>query len=120
MNNDFLDPINAEGMPQLADASFALDFAMTAKNGVRNLAFAIAETASPHLRAVLRRQLSEALALHQEISELMLAKGWLRTYHLDEQYDLDMKSADTVLKIANMDIFPEDTARKGLFATPNK
>ncbi|HYF77126.1 MAG TPA: spore coat protein [Symbiobacteriaceae bacterium] len=120
MNNDFLDPRNAEGMPKLADASFALDFLMNAKMGVRNTAFALAETASPRVRTLLRRQLSEALALHQEISELMLQKGWLRTYDLAEQFDLDMVSADTVLKIAGMQLFPEDTARQGLFATPNK
>jgi len=50
----------------------------------------------------------------------MLQKGWLRTYDLAEQFDLDMVSADTVLKIAGMQLFPEDTARQGLFATPNK
>lgn len=121
MNNDFLDPRNAEGMPKLADASFAMDFLMTAKTGVRNCAFALSETATPDARAVLRRQLNEALAMHQEISELMLAKGWLHSYRLDSQYDMDMISADTVLKIANMELYPvEDTSRKGLFATPNK
>lgn len=120
MNNDFLDPINAEGMPQLADAAFALDFLLTAKTAVRNGAIAIAETASPEARAVLRRQLTEALALHQEISELMLKKGWLHAYQLNEQFKLDMKSADTVVKIANMELFPDHTSRLGTFATPNK
>lgn len=120
MMNDFLDPRNAEGMPKLADASFALDFLLSAKNGVRNLAFAIAETVTPEARTLLQRQLTEALALHQEIAELMIRKGWLCAYELDEQYELDMRSADTVVKIAQLQLFPEDTSRQGLFATPNK
>lgn len=121
MNNDFLDPRNAEGMPKLADASFAMDFLLRAKNGVRNCAFAIAEVASPLARDVLRRQLVEALALHQEISELMIRHGWLHAHDLNKQYQLDMLSADTVVKVANMQLFPVgDTDRQGLFATPNK
>lgn len=120
MNNDFQDPINAEGMPNLTDASLALQFLLAAKNGVRNCAFAIAETASPEARALLRRQLSEALALHEEIGQLMIDKGWFHPYQLSEQFQLDMLSADTVVKIANMDLFPDDTSRRGTFATPNK
>lgn len=120
MNNDYLDPVNSEGMPKLADASFALEFLLRCKNGVRNCAYAIAETATPEARAVLRRQLSEGLAMHQEISELMLKKGWLHAYQPHEQFKLDMKSADTVVKIANMELFPDNTSRLGTFATPNK
>ncbi|MGE5673860.1 MAG: spore coat protein [Mycobacterium leprae] len=120
MNHDFLDPINAEGMPQLADAFFALDFLLAAKNGVRNCAFALAETASPTLREILRRQLFEALALHEEIAQLMIAKGWFYPYQLNEQFRLDMVSADTTVKIANLQLYPEETSRLGLFATPNK
>lgn len=119
MNNDFLDPINAEGMPQLADASLAMDFLLRAKMAVRICAAAIAETASPDLRALLQRQLTEALALHAEVTELLLEKGWLNSYALDHQFELDLVSADTVVKIAGMDLFPEDTSRLGTFATPN-
>ena len=120
MNNDFLDPINAEGMPNLTDNTLALDFLMAAKNGVRNTAFALTETATPEVRVVLRRQLSEALALHQEITELMMQKGWFHPYQLGRQAVLDLKAADTVVKIANMQLFPDDTSRRGLFATPNQ
>jgi similar to spore coat protein len=119
MNNDFLDPINAEGMPKLVDTSLALDLLMSAKNGVRNTAFALAETATPEVRVVLRRMLGEALAMHQEIAELMIQKGWFHPYQLSEQVALDLKSADTVVKIANMQLFQDDTSRLGLFATPN-
>jgi similar to spore coat protein len=120
VENDYLDPRNAEGMPKLADASLALDFLLRTKNGVRNCAAAIGETATPDARAILVRQLDEGLAMHQEIVELMTKHGWIDTYQPVEQWRMDMASADTVVKIANMELFPNDTDRQGLFATPNK
>jgi similar to spore coat protein len=120
LNNDYLDPINSVGMPDLADNSFALEFLMRAKNGVRNCAYAIAETATPDARNILREQLNESLALHDEIANLMINKHWLHPHQVGEQFKLDLKSADTTIKIANLDIFPKDTARLGLFATPDK
>ncbi|HWI61895.1 MAG TPA: spore coat protein [Symbiobacteriaceae bacterium] len=119
MNNDFLDPINAENMPWQADSAMALEFLITAKTGVRNTAIALTETASPEARTVLRRQLSEALALHEEIYTLMMEKGWFHPYELKEQVRLDMSSSDTMVKIANLELFPGETNRRGTFATPN-
>jgi similar to spore coat protein len=120
MNNDYLDPINSVGMPDMADSSFCMEFLMRAKNGVRNCAAAITETASPDVRRILRGQLTEALALHDEISDLMIHKHWLHPYQVGEQFQMDLKSADTTVKIANLKLFPEDTARLGMFATPDK
>ncbi|MBP1155603.1 MULTISPECIES: spore coat protein [unclassified Paenibacillus] len=120
MNQDYLDPINSVGMPDLADSSFALDFLLSAKNAVRNCAVALTETITPEARTMVHNQLNEALALHEEVSQLMLNKGWLHPYHLNEQYQLDMKSAKTTVQIAQMELFPKDTARLGLFATPDK
>ncbi|MDB4896991.1 MAG: spore coat protein [Firmicutes bacterium] len=120
MNNDYLDPINAVGMPELADATFALDFLIRAKNGVRNCAYAIAETATPAARALLVRQLTEALAMHEQAARLMMDKGWLHGRHLHGQYQIDMISADTALQIAEMNLFPDHTSRLGMFATPDE
>ncbi|PYI55690.1 spore coat protein [Paenibacillus flagellatus] len=120
MNNDYLDPINAEGMPHRADATFAMEFLLAAKSGVRNCAFALTETVSPEAREVVRRQLREALRLHEDISRLMTERGWLRAYDVGEQLELDLNAADTTLKIAEMKLFPDDTSRLGTFATPNK
>ena len=47
---DYLDPRNAEGMPDLADSAFAMDFLLAVKTGIRNYGFAITETANPELR----------------------------------------------------------------------
>ncbi len=120
MNNDYLDPRNAEGMPNLADSAFAMDFLLTVKNGVRNYAMAITETSSPELRSVLRNQMEAAIDLHGEISQLMINKGWLHPYDVNEQFPLDVKAAETAVKIAGMPLFPNDTDRLGMFATPNK
>ena len=121
MNNDYLDPINALHMPEMADMTFAMDFLMRAKEGVRNTAIALTETASPDARALLKKQLFQGIALHQEITELMIRKKWFHPYELTEQYQLDQLSANNTVMIGNMNLFPEDTSRKGMFdRTPDE
>ncbi|MFS0635401.1 spore coat protein [Mesobacillus foraminis] len=117
---DYLDPRNSEGMPNLADSAFAMDFLLSVKNGIRNYGFAITETANPELRAVLYKQMEAAIDLHGEIAELMIKKGWLNPHDFKEQYQVDLKSAETAVQIAQMNLFPIDTDRQGMFATPNK
>jgi len=117
---DYLDPRNAEGMPNLADSAFAMDFLLTVKNGIRNYGFAITETANPGLRGALHRQMEAAIDLHSEISELMIKKGWLHPHNLKEQYPIDVKAAETAVQIAELKLFPNDTDRLGMFATPDK
>jgi len=119
MNNDYLDPINAENMPQLADTAFATDLLLSVKNGVRNLAFALGETTTPELRATLRAQLAKELDMHDDVTALLLRKGWLHAFDVNEQLQLDLVSADTIAKIARLPLFPGDTSRDGMFATPN-
>ncbi|RJX37143.1 spore coat protein [Paenibacillus pinisoli] len=121
MNNDYLDPINSLHMPELADMTLAMDFLIRAKEGVRNTAVALTETVAPDARALLRNQLRQAIALHQEITELMIRKKWFHPYELKEQYKLDMLSANNTVKIGQMNLFPEDTRRKGMFdRTPDE
>lgn len=120
MNEDYLEVRNAEGMPNLTDATIALDFLIAAKNGVRNCAIAITEAANSEVRAALRSQLEDALNLHEEISDLMIKKGWFYPYDINEQFKLDTKSAQTALQIASLDLFPGNTNRLGTFATPYK
>jgi similar to spore coat protein len=117
---DFLDPRNAEGMPKMADAMFALDFLMSAKNGVRNCAIALTEIVTPEARTLVRDQMEEAIALHEEISQLMISKGWLHPFNVKEQFLLDIKSAETTVQIAEMPLFPDHTSRIGTFSTPQK
>jgi spore coat protein CotF len=121
MSYDYLDPSNALNMPELADMTFAMDFLIRAKEGVRNTATALTETASPNARAMLRAQLHQGIALHQEITELMISKKWFHPYELKEQYQLDQLGANNAVQIAGMKLFPHDTSRKGMFdRTPDE
>ncbi|MEK3732952.1 MULTISPECIES: spore coat protein [Paenibacillus] len=121
MNNDYLDPINALNMPEMADMTLAVDFLMRAKEGVRNTAIALTETVSPEARSLLRRQLSQGIALHQEITDLMMRKKWFHPYELTEQYQLDQLAAKNTIMIGQMNLFPDDTSRKGMFdRTPDE
>ncbi|PSM01028.1 spore coat protein [Bacillus subtilis] len=121
MNNDHLDPINSLNVPELADTTFAMDFLIRAKEGVRNTAVALTETASPDVRALLRKQLMQGIAMHQEITELMISKKWFYPYELSEQYKLDQLSAKNTIMVGNMNLFPDETNRKGMFdRTPDE
>lgn len=115
MNHDHLDPMNALHMPELADMTLATDFLTRSKQGVRNLAFALTETASPEARELLKKMLRQALSLHQEIAALMIEKKWFHPYELGEQYKLDQLSANNTVTIGKMKLFPADTSRKGMF-----
>lgn len=118
---DVLDPANALNMPELADMTFAMDFLVQAKTGVHTLAAALTETMSIEARALLRAQLHQGIALHQEISELMIRKKWFHPHDLTEQYKLDGLAADNTVSIAKQKLFPNDTSRKGMFdRTPDK
>lgn len=121
MNNDYLDPINSLHMPEMADTTFAMDFLLRAKEGVRNLSVALTESASPDVRAALKKQLKQGIALHQEITELMIGKKWFHPYELPEQFKLDQLSANNTIKIGKMNLFPIETNRKGAFdRTPDE
>lgn len=121
MNNDYQDPINALNMPEMADMTFATDFLMRAKEGVRNTAIALTETVTPDVRVLLRSQLKQGIALHQEITELMIRKKWFHPYELNEQYKLDQLSANNTVMIGQMKLFQGDTSRKGMFdRTPDE
>ncbi|WP_175638556.1 spore coat protein [Metabacillus schmidteae] len=121
MNNDYLDPINSLHVPELADTTFAMDFLIRAKEGVRNIAAALTETSSPDLRAILRKQLMQGIAMHQEITDLMVEKKWFHPHDLKEQYQLDQLSANNTKMIGNMNLFPNGTNRKGMFdRTPDE
>lgn len=115
VNNDYQDPINALNMPELADTTLATDFLIRAKEGVRNLAVALTETTSPDLRILLRKQLKQAIQMHQEITDLMIAKKWFHPHDLSEQYQLDQLSAKNTMMIGNMNLFTGETNRKGMF-----
>lgn len=120
MIKDYLEIRNAEGMPKLVDASMSLGFLLNSKSVVRNLAIALTEAATPEVRFVLEKQLEEAINTHEEISNLMVKKGWIHPANLDRQFQMDLEASETAVQIAGLNLFPGDTSRIGTFATPEK
>ncbi|MCM0647803.1 spore coat protein [Clostridium swellfunianum] len=120
MINDYLEVRNAEGMPKLVDNMMALTFLLNAKSGVRNYAIALSESATPEVRAALKKQLDEAIIMHEQISKMMIEKGWFHPHALSKQFHMDIESSETVSQIVSLNLFPGDTSRLGTFATPEK
>lgn len=118
MLNDKLDPIHAEGMPGQVDSAIALEFLITVKTGIRNYAIALTETTSPTLRKVLKNQLKSAIRLQTDVYQLMMEKNWFFPYDLPKQFELDLKSSELAVRIAELELFPKDMDRLGMFATP--
>ncbi len=119
MSNDFLEIENADGMPGLVDSTIALEFLLSIKTGIRNTAIAITEIENSEARTAVRNLLNDTINLHAEVSDLMISKGWLHPYDVNEQFKLDKISAQTAIQIASLELFPGDTSRLGTFATPN-
>lgn len=120
MINDYLEIRNAEGMPKLVDGTMSLTFLLNAKSGVRNCAIALTESSTPEVRSFLHTQLNNAIKMHEEIVSLMINKGWLHPNDLTKQFQMDIESSKTAIKIASLDLFPGNTSRLGNFTTPNK
>lgn len=115
-----LDIQNFTNMIPLANQSAALEFLLTIKSGIRNYAIALTECATPEVRAVVRDQLFQALDMHEKLSNLMISKGWLHAYHPTEQFQLDIKSAEMTVNIANLPLFQDRTKILETFDTPLK
>lgn len=87
------------GLNKLTDQVIATDFLISAKSGVQNYSIALTETTSPQVRAALRKQLNDAIATHETISNYMMKKGYYHAYNLQEQFNVDMQTADTALNL---------------------
>ena len=120
MKEDFLDIRKAEGMPNLIDNTIALEFLIMAKSAVNNIANALTESSSIKVREAMNQELQYSLDLHEKIYQLMMKKGWFYPEDIVKQIDLDIKAAQTALEIAELNLFPGDTDRLGMFATPSK
>lgn len=87
------------GMNTLTDEVVAMDFLTTAKSGVRNYAMAVTECATPEIKAVLAKQLEEAIDSHEKIVNYMIGKGLYHPHNVNEQIQLDLKNIQTALNI---------------------
>ena len=87
------------GVTVIDDLAIASDLLITAKAGVRNLAVAITETATPSVKKLLRRELDNAIDLHDKIAQYMIKNEMYHAYDLDEQMNHDLEKADNALKL---------------------
>jgi len=86
-------------MDKMDNQAVATEFLITAKAGVRNIAWALTEAASPSVREVLGRQLNEAVSTHERIARYMMDKGYYHAYSPSDQIKADMKLVDTVMDL---------------------
>lgn len=87
------------GMNTLTDEVIAMDFLISAKSAVRNYAMAVTECATPEFKAVLAKQLDEAIDAHETIVNYMVKQGWYHPYNVNEQIQLDLQNIQTALNI---------------------
>lgn len=87
------------GMNKMSDQVIATDFLISAKSGVRNYSIALTEITSPEVRAILRKQLNDAIYTHETITNYMMKKGYYHAYDLQEQLRVDMKTTETALNL---------------------
>jgi similar to spore coat protein len=87
------------GMNKLTDEVIAMDFLINAKSGVRNYAMAVTECATQEIKAVLTKQLDEAITTHEKIASYMVSRGLYHPYNVNEQIKLDLQNIQTALNI---------------------
>ncbi|MBU8729814.1 spore coat protein [Cytobacillus oceanisediminis] len=90
---------NMAGMGGLTERAIASDFLISSKSAVRNLSFAITETATPELKSALREQLRNAVDTHAKITDFMISNGYYHPNHLDDQINVRLQDAHTALNL---------------------
>ncbi|WP_025675727.1 MULTISPECIES: spore coat protein [Paenibacillus] len=86
------------GLNMLTDQMIAADFLNTAKSGVRNYAMAVTEAGTPEIKAMLIKQLDEAIDMHEQISTYMIERGWYHPWNVNEQLSMDLQNINTALQ----------------------
>jgi len=81
------------------DQTIATDLLLSSKSGVRSLAVAITETATPEVKKVLKKELETAINLHDKIAQYMIDNEMYHAYDLKEQVSQDLKNAEEALEI---------------------
>jgi similar to spore coat protein len=87
------------GSAILTDQVIATDFLLNAKAGVKNYATAITETSSPEVRNVLKRQLNDAINMHERIASYMINRGYYHVNNLQDQIKADLQMTSSVMSL---------------------
>lgn len=91
--------VEQQDLEMIDDMAIATDLLLSAKAGVRNLAIAITETATPSVKKLLRRELDNAIDTHDKIAQYMIKNEMYHAYDLDEQMEHDLEKADNAIKL---------------------
>ncbi|BAB04462.1 spore coat protein [Halalkalibacterium halodurans] len=92
---------NMTGMGPMTDQVVATDMLIAAKAGIKNIATAISESATPEVRAALQQQLDQQIRFHGQMTEYMMKNGYYHPYNMEEQVRVDLAAANTALSQAN-------------------
>ncbi len=114
-----LDMARFSNLIEFANQSAALEFLLTVKGTVRNTAAALTECTTPDVRMLVRKQLFQALDMHERVSDFMMKKGWFHPYNLGEQFGVDIESAKMTANIARLPLFKDRSKVLESFDTPN-
>ncbi|BFH69800.1 MAG: spore coat protein [Paenibacillus dendritiformis] len=90
---------NLTGMAGMTDQAVATDMLIAAKSGIKDLATALTEAATPEVRTVLRNHLDTAIQAHEQLTAYMMKNGYYHPYNLQEQLQIDMNNASTALNM---------------------
>lgn len=85
------------GTDKLTDQVIAADFLNAAKTGIKTYATALCETTSPEISKLLKQQLDDAIETHEEITKLMMDRGWYNAKDMQQQIRMDIQNAQNVL-----------------------
>ncbi|MEZ2457774.1 spore coat protein [Salinicoccus roseus] len=85
------------------DELIATEMLVSAKAAVRTYAVALTEAASPEVRDVLKRQLTQAVNQHARIADYMIENGMYHAHNVKDQLKNDKKKVKTVKKLTKKD-----------------
>lgn len=88
-----------KGVKKLDDQAIATDLLLSAKAGVRSLAVAITETATPEVKKVLKRELDNAIDLHDKLAQYMIENEMYHAYNIEEQINHDLEKGKKALSL---------------------
>ncbi|PLT34121.1 spore coat protein [Bacillus sp. V5-8f] len=90
---------NMTGMGDMSDQVIATDLLIAAKSAVKMYSFAVTEAATPELRTTLHSQLNNAINMHEQVTDYMIAKGYYHPYNFNEQIKIDLTTSQTALNL---------------------
>lgn len=90
---------NMAGVGDLTEQVIATDLLISSKNAIKSYAAALAESTTPNVRNVLKKQLDESIKAHDKISTYMMNKGYYNAYEPQAQISKDREASDKVMEM---------------------